>query len=94
MVVDGGSEQLNTVVFFTTVPFLAGVVFNMNLQNGFKDGMTASEEVEEADAAWMCLGVFPTRGITYWPVVGGTPAWFTCRAGGHNRFWMQRSVTL
>ena len=34
MVVDGGREQPKAVVFFTTVPFLAGVVLSMNLQNG------------------------------------------------------------
>ena len=47
MVVDGGKEQPKAVVLFTTVPFLAGVVFSMNLQNGFKDGTTASEKVQE-----------------------------------------------
>lgn len=31
MVVDGGSEQSNAVVFFTTVPFLAGVVLSVNV---------------------------------------------------------------
>ena len=92
MVVDGGKEQQKAVVFFTTVPFLAGMVLNMNLQNGFKDGTTASDEVQEADTAWMCLNVFVARGIAGWPVVGGTPAWFTCRVGGHDRFLMQRSV--
>ena len=47
MVVDGGKEQPKAVVFFATVPFLAGMVFNMNPQNGFKDGTTASEKVQE-----------------------------------------------
>ena len=81
-------------MFFTTVPSLAGVVLSMNLQNGFKDGMTTSEEVQEVDTVWMYLDVFTTRVIACWSVVGGTPAWFTCRVGGHNRFWMQRSVAF
>ena len=81
-------------MFFSAVLFLAGVVLNMNPQNGFKDGMTANEEVQEADAVWMCLDVFVTRGVACWPVMGGTPAWFTCRVGDHVRFLMQRSVAF
>ena len=40
MVVDGGSEQSNAVVFFTTVYFLAGVVLNVNVQNNFRGGVS------------------------------------------------------
>ena len=94
MVVDGGKDQQKAVVFFTTVPFLAGVVLSTNLQNGFKDGTTTSEETQEADTAWMCLNVLITRGIAGWPVAGETPAWFTCRVGGHDRLLMQMSVAL
>ncbi len=63
MVVDGGKEQSKAVVFFTTVPFLAGVVLSMNLQNDFKDGTIASEKVQEAYAAWMCLLCLPHVGL-------------------------------
>ncbi len=52
----------------------------MNLQNGFKYGMTTSEEIQEADTVYMCFNVFVTRGITCWPDMGGTQAWFTCRS--------------
>ena len=84
MVVDGESEQLNAVVC-SPPPFFSSWCGSMNLQNGFKDGMTASEEVQEADAVCMCFDVFVTCGITCWPVMGETSAWFTCRVGGYNR---------
>ena len=50
MFVDGGLEQSSAVVCSPLFFFLVEVVFNANLQNGFKDAMTASKEVQETDA--------------------------------------------
>ena len=68
----GDRNSSNAVMFFSAVIFLAGVVLNTNTQKSFKDGMTASEEVREAEAVWICLDVLDTREIAYWPVTGGT----------------------